>query len=400
MYLLEPEFRNEPLLLIPPQLCLTIHSFCLEHLETETWTSYYTISEIANYVCYVLLPMVLVLGMLGQLLNFVTLVRQIRLSLETYLLALCLESILLIVCAVILCLPHYIGYSRYLVLTQYYTLVCREAVWFAFVWTLVGVGLQQCVQSFKHAPFYICIISSFAISSALPLVWQYSLTSEDIQTDHLMTNRSNYSVTLIQNIQPVDNNTLSVVYFWYSSSISIFVPTFLTGILCTALTILMFKRGNISQSYNASCRSSATVIFHRSRVEERAKTKLVIQLLILMVLMMFPLGVLNFLCHALIGILEENTMVTVFSNIATVLFHMYLVLIQQLYFCYHKQYRTTLISMWDCCCWLLLLTIFWFIGIHVWLSNKSWHLLLNRLTFLQTFNYMYCLYYYRSERTN
>ena len=60
MYLLEPEFRNEPLLLIPPRLCLTVHSFCLDYLQTRMWTSYYTLSEIANYVCYVMLPMVLV----------------------------------------------------------------------------------------------------------------------------------------------------------------------------------------------------------------------------------------------------------------------------------------------------------------------------------------------------
>ena len=350
MYLLEPEFRNEPLLLIPPRLCLTVHSFCLDYLQTRMWTSYYTLSEIANYVCYVMLPMVLVLGMLSQLVNFVTLLRQIRLCLETYMLALSIESLLLIVCGVILCLPHYIGYFRLLVLVQYYTLVCREAVWYAFVWTLVGVGIQQCIQSFKHAPFYICIISSFAISSALPLVWQYSLTSEEIPTSH-MTNTSNNSVTLIENIQPVANNTLSVAYFWYSSSIAIFLPIFLMAVLCLALTVLMFKRGDISQTFNSSCRSSATLILHRNRVDERAKIRLVLQLLVLMVLMMSPLGVLNFLCHSLIGILQDNTTVTVFSNIATVLFHMYLVLSQQLYFCYHKQYRSTLISMWDCCCW-------------------------------------------------
>lgn len=350
MYLLEPEFRNEPLLLIPPRLCLTVHSFCLDHLQTRSWTSYYTLSEITNYVCYVMLPMVLVLGMLSQLVNFVTLLRQIRLCLETYMLALSIESLLLIVCGVILCLPHYIGYFRLLVLVQYYTLVCREAVWYAFVWTLVGVGIQQCIQSFKHAPFYICIISSFAISSALPLVWQYSLTSEEIPTSH-MTNISNNSVTLIENIQPVANNTLSVAYFWYSSSIAIFLPIFLMAVLCLALTVLMFKRGDISQTFNSSCRSSATLILHRNRVDERAKIRLVLQLLVLMVLMMSPLGVLNFLCHSLIGILQDNTTVTVFSNIATVLFHMYLVLSQQLYFCYHKQYRSTLISMWDCCCW-------------------------------------------------
>lgn len=349
MYLLEPEFRNEPLLLIPPRLCLTVHSFCLDHLQTRSWTSYYTLSEITNYVCYVMLPMVLVLGMLSQLVNFVTLLRQIRLCLETYMLALSIESLLLIVCGVILCLPHYIGYFRLLVLVQYYTLVCREAVWYAFVWTLVGVGIQQCIQSFKHAPFYICIISSFAISSALPLVWQYSLTSEEIPTSH-MTNISNNSVTLIENIQPVANNTLSVAYFWYSSSIAIFLPIFLMAALCLALTILMFKRGDISQTFNSSCRSSATLILHRNRVDERAKIRLVLQLLVLMVLMMSPLGVLNFLCHSLIGILQDSTTVTVFSNIATVLFHMYLVLSQQLYFCYHKQYRSTLISMWDCCC--------------------------------------------------
>lgn len=349
MYLLEPEFRNEPLLLIPPRLCLTVHSFCLDYLQTRMWTSYYTLSEIANYVCYVMLPMVLVLGMLSQLVNFVTLLRQIRLCLETYMLALSIESLLLIVCGVILCLPHYIGYFRLLVLVQYYTLVCREAVWYAFVWTLVGMGLQQCIQSFKHAPFYICIISSFAISSALPLVWQYSLTSEEIPTSH-MTNTSNNSVTLIENIQPVANNTLSVAYFWYSSSISIFLPIFLMAVLCLALTVLMFKRGDISQTFNSSCRSSATLILHRNCVDERAKIRLVLQLLVLMVLMMSPLGVLNFLCHSLIGILQDNTTVTVFSNMATVLFHMYLVLSQQLYFCYHKQYRSTLISMWDCCC--------------------------------------------------
>lgn len=348
MYLLEPEYRNEALLLIPPRLCLTVHSFCMEHLESEPWTTYYTVCEISNYVCYVLLPMVLVLGMLSQLLNFVTIIRQIRLSLETYLLALCVESILLVMCTIILCLPHYIGYLKDLVHIQYYTLVCREAVWYAFVWTLLGVGLQQCVQSFKHAPFYLCIISSLAISSALPFVWQYNLISEEIHTD--TTNTSNISVALVQNVQPVDNNTLSVVYFWYTSSISLFLPTFFTVILCIALVILMFKRGNISQTFNTSYRSSATLIFHQSRAEERAKTKLVLKLLILMVLMMFPLGVLNFLCHSLIGILQENTMVTVFSNIATVWFHMYLVLNQQLYFCCHKQYRHTLISMWECCC--------------------------------------------------
>ena len=397
-------FHNEPLVMLPPRICLTIHEACLNqtnntiHAYSDTVTLAWT--DIVNYVCYMLLPMVLFFGLLGQVINIIILTKQVRMSLDTYLLSISVISILQVCGTVILCIPYYIGHFNDLVHVQYYTMIGRE--WFCHIglWLLISVSLERSVTFTLHRTYssgtavqawiIMGIVTMVGLISVLPRLWEYSITDINL-FNNTITNKYpsasvNYSATtgpslsansdhiviIIQRTTVADSTGFAVIYFWYLTSIFVILPLVLLMTACiplcfsadhelspsTSRTMPEPKYSNgmeydpvTSRYFSPQCSTNSALVLNRRAHEDIALTKLIILMIILYLVLTTPLVFLHLLASLVPNIVQLYTPLTItIQNLLTIIYHLYFVIHQQVYFCYNKQYRRKLLSMCCCCC--------------------------------------------------
>lgn len=352
-------FRNEPLILLPPRQCLSLHQFCpnitnvtaIQDVQNSSWM------EVTNYICYILLPVTLFFCILGQIVNIIILSRQIRLSLDTYLLVLSLMSLLQCAVAIVLCLPNYIGHSDLLVHIRYYCYICHE--WFRYtgIWVLVSATLERSVTlTVLHSHNYgtsnqACIITSIVtcvgLLSSLPWLWEYEISNFTTRTEDPTTNHT-VSV-IVHKSQHSYFPNYHYIYFWYIFSTFVILPMLL---MLISYVILSKNTKSLNlNDFNQKYHTNTAIILNRRQREDAALTKLVMNMVIFYLILTTPSVLSHLLSKLMPSIVNLNDVfVITILNVFTVLYFMYFVIHQQLYFCYNKQYRLTLLSICCCCC--------------------------------------------------
>ena len=353
MYMLSPAYRYEPLLMLPPRDCLSVRPECFTNVTNRAALSH-TWMEITNYICYVLLPMVLFWSLVGQIVNIVILCHQIRLSLDNFLLGFCVSSLCYTMITVVMILPHYAGQSQTLTLVRYYALMPLRWTSYTGTWILISAGIERALTftvpqrsnsgTSRQTWIIISMVAFIGCISALPVMWEYKLV--ETNTNQGATDSRNSTEYILQRYQSSENFGFHLVYFWYISSLFVYLPYFLIFVTCISLKV---NSKRTWQNFRTIYKTRKAIIFNRKVADEIATSKLVQIVLLMYVATSAPLTVFRFLSSPIIALLDYNsTSVVMVENILAIWYHLFYVVQQQLYFCYNKQYRLTLLSI--CCC--------------------------------------------------
>lgn len=323
--MLRTDYIKEPLLLLPPRQCISIQCLNITSIYTTDWT------EVTNYICYIILPVTLVLSLLAQFINIIVLTKQIRFSLDTYFLVLSVTILLHACTSIVILLPHY--FDCILIKVTYYSILLHEWTQYIIIWIILSVALERTLtvtlyQTYNQvSPKQSWIISMLVIGvgciSTIPRCWQYDITVPS----NLIIQRTG------------DHEEYNLVYFWYITCLFTGLPVIL--MLLTSIGLCS------STSHNHTVKYRAALILSRRLKEEIHLTKLIIRLMFLYMLLMLPLILLN--CMYFLQVFDiDNPVSITLSNIFSLWYNIFFIVQQQLYFCYNKQYRLSFISL--CCC--------------------------------------------------
>ena len=346
-------YRDELLILLPPKECLTPHQFCYNNQDNETTTMEHWM-EVSNYVCYVALPVILLFGVMGNIVNIVVLGKQFRTSMDTYLLGLSVSSVLLILSTIVFNIQHYVGYYDFFVWAQKYSLICRDWFWFATIWLLILMSLERSITVTSRKSQSLCTPTQAAVVvvlvyligfiSALPRYWEYDV----IGTGSVSHSRT---FPLLQKSQQALIQEYKAIYYWYITSITIFLPTpllfFMLFPLCYGTRQTVISRNYLFIKHSAS----TALVLNRRLKEEIALTKLAIVMVVLYLILVGPFLFYDLLAYFAPDLTRAGSPFYVaLQNIFTIAFHSYYMWHQQVYFCCNKQYRLQFLSSCCCCC--------------------------------------------------
>ena len=346
-------YRDELLILLPPKECLTPHQFCYNNQDNETTTMEHWM-EVSNYVCYVALPVILLFGVMGNIVNIVVLGKQFRTSMDTYLLGLSVSSVLLILSTIVFNIQHYVGYYDFFVSAQKYSLICRDWFWFATIWLLILMSLERSITVTSRKSQSLCTPTQAAVVvvlvyligfiSALPRYWEYDV----IGTGSVSHSRT---FPLLQKSQQALIQEYKAIYYWYITSITIFLPTpllfFMLFPLCYGTRQTVISRNYLFIKHSAS----TALVLNRRLKEEIALTKLAIVMVVLYLILVGPFLFYDLLAYFAPDLTRAGSPFYVaLQNIFTIAFHSYYMWHQQVYFCCNKQYRLQFLSSCCCCC--------------------------------------------------
>lgn len=350
---LKINFKNDPLLLLPPKICLTAHYSCQKQNVTTDDPIHWM--EVTNYVCYVTLPVVLFFSIVGQVINIVMFIKQIRLSMDTYLLGLSIASLFLVFSTIAISLQYYVGYYEVLVLVQSYAILCRDCFWYTSLWLLVLMSLErslsvsitnnsQSLCTSAQALIVVVLVFCIGFVSALPRFWEY-------QVERLYDSKANTTALVLQKSMVANIPEYNSIYYWYGKIITIFLPYPLMLFICTALCCSTRAEAIEQREIPDKHVTSTAMIINRRELEETDLTKLVIFLIIAYIILCGPFNILELLSSPMVNLLnQDDLLIVTLQNIFTICFYIYYLIHQQLYFCYNKQFRLTLLSMCCCCC--------------------------------------------------
>ena len=347
------KYREELLTLLPPTECVTPHVMCYgaprnTSQEFEDWMT------VSNYICYVAFPIILCFGLLGNIFNIVILLKQFRTSMDTYLLGLSISSALFVISTFTYNLQHYVGYHDYLVWAQKYSIICRDWFWFATIWLLILMSLERSITVTSHKSQSLCsptqaavvVILVFVIGlvSSIPRYWEY-----DIIQEGSLAYEKTFTVLKKSDNKSIQN--YKAIYYWYITSITIFLPTpllfFMLFPLCYGTRQTVISRNYLFIKHSAS----TALILNRRLKEEIALTKLAIVMVVLYLLLVVPFLFFDLLSHFTPRLTQTGTPYFVsLYNIFTICFHSFYMWHQQIFFCCNKQYRLQFLSTCCSCC--------------------------------------------------
>ncbi|XP_069140767.1 uncharacterized protein [Argopecten irradians] len=349
-------FHNEPLLLLPPRQCLTVHTVCFNMTLNSTLTGSDPTqallwTDVVSYICYLLLPMVIFFCVLGQLVNIVILSSQVRLSLDTYLLGMSIAALLHVFTTTVLCAPYYLAYSEWLVHVQYYSLISREWFTHIYLWLLVSLSIERSVTFSIHKTFIpgtssqtwiiTGVVTCVGLVSVLPRLWEYTILA--------LQHNSTSHVTIIYRTPVAEGAGFSIIYFWYLSSMFVILPVFLMVAAC--IILCQSAETDLSKTFDRKHSSHSVMASNRQIIEDKALTKLVIIIIVVNLVFTSPFIFFHIFAGVAPGIIQLDSAITItLQNIFTILYYINFILHQQLYFCFNKQYRITLLSICCCCC--------------------------------------------------
>ncbi|GFO13587.1 peptide receptor gpcr [Plakobranchus ocellatus] len=339
-----------PFIVPPLRECLTIQSPCSMSLAPRNTTAYW--HEVSDYFCFLALPVILSLAFLMQLMSVVVLARQVRQSLDTYLMGLNLATMLLLICTTLLALQHYTGPHPYLVYAQPYAASCRDWFWYSAIWLLVMMSFERVLTvsatratvlcSAAQAAVVVVMVFAVGLVSALPRFWEY-------QAVWLLDRSTNSSALIAEKTASTATEEYNIMYFWYVKSVTLFVP-FLMMVSMSITMGCRSRRSVLTKRYMAVKHSNGANLSRKIK-EESALSSLLIVLMSLYMVCSAPAGVLDLTAHLIPQWLDpaSRTYASLY-NIFTVWFFFQFDMHLIVYFCFNKQFRITLLSLFCCCC--------------------------------------------------
>lgn len=345
------KYRDKLLILLPPRDCLTPHQLCYGKNTTEGMEHW---MEVSNYICYIALPVILAVCFLGNIVNIVVLSKQFRTSMDTYLLGLSIATILFVVSTIVYNMQHYIGYRDYFVWVQKYAVISRDWFWFATIWLLILMSLERSITvtsrkaqslcSPTQAAVVVILVYLIGFISALPRYWEYEVIQQGSLHHELI-------YISLKKSTDVNIQEYKAIYYWYITSITVFLPTpllfFMLFPLCYGTRQTVISRNYLFIKHSAS----TALILNRRLKEEIALTKLAIVMVVLYLILVAPFLFFDLFSHFAPNLTQTGTPYFVaLYNIFTISFHSYYMWHQQIFFCCNKQYRLQCVSSCCCCC--------------------------------------------------
>ncbi|KAI8774523.1 FMRFamide receptor [Biomphalaria glabrata] len=339
-----------PFLVPPLRECLTVKSPCAMGLVSHNMTVYW--HEISDYFCFLTLPVLLIFAIITQIISVIVLSRQVRQSLDTYLMGLNIATMLLLLSTALLSLQHYVGPHDLLVYAQPYTASCRDWFWYSAIWLLVMMSFERmltvsasrantlCTSS--QAAVVVTMVFAVGLVSALPRFWEY----EAVEVLDPQTNATSLIAEKTMSTTTEEYNTM---YFWYVKGVTLFAPFGMMILMCLVLACRT-RRAVLTKRYTAIKHTNGLTV-NRKMKEEVSMSKLLIVLMCLYMLCSSPASILDLLAQACPALIDpaSRTFSSLY-NIFTVIYFFQFALHLMIYFTFNKPFRLTMLAIFCCCC--------------------------------------------------
>ncbi|KAH9494940.1 hypothetical protein Btru_020843 [Bulinus truncatus] len=339
-----------PFLVPPLRECLTVRAPCVMGLASKNTTVYW--QEIADYFCFLTLPVFLIFAIITEIMSVIILSRQLRQSLDTYLLGMSISTLLLLVCTIFLSLQHYVGPHYLLVYSHPYTASCRDWFWYSAVWLLVMMSFERVLTvsasrantlcSSTQAAVVVTMVFAVGLVSSLPRFWEYEAVE-------VLDPATNITSLIAEKTMSTATDEYNTMYFWYVKGVTLFVPFSMMILMCIVLSCR--TRTSVLTKRYMSVKHTSGLTIHRKMKEEVSMSKLLILLMCLYMLCSSPVAILDLLAHVLPTQLDPTS--RTFSslyNIFTVVFFFQFAIHFILYFSFNKHFRLTMLAIFCCCC--------------------------------------------------
>ncbi|XP_059163371.1 rhodopsin-like [Physella acuta] len=339
-----------PFLVPPLRECLTTQAPCVMGLAPKNTTAYW--NEISDYFCFLALPVIVTFAFVTELMSIIVLARQVRQSLDTYLLGLSLATVLLLTCTVMLSLQHYVGPHAVLVYSQPYTASCRDWFWYSAIWLLVMMSFERVLTvsasrastlcSPNQAAVVVVMVFAVGLVSSLPRFWEY-------QAQEVLDPVSNTTNLIAEKTLSTTTEEYNLMYFWYVKGVTLFVPFFMMLLMCGSMACRA-RRSVLTKRYLAIKHTSGLTLNRKIR-EEVCLSRLLILLMVLYMVCSAPAAILDLVAHTAPEMMDpaSRTFASLY-NLFTVVFFFQFALHLIIYFCFNKQFRITMLALFCCCC--------------------------------------------------
>ncbi|XP_012942271.1 FMRFamide receptor-like [Aplysia californica] len=339
-----------PFLVPPLRDCLTATPPCTMGLGPKNETAYW--NEISDYFCFLALPVIVSFAFLTEVMSVLVLARQVRQSLDTYLLGLSLATLLLLTCSALLAAQHYAGPHWILVHAQPYAASCRDWFWYSGIWLLVMMSFERVLTvsasrastlcSSAQAAVVVVMVFAVGLVSSLPRFWEYqAVTAVDPAT--------NLTKLVAEKTVSTATEEYNIMYFWYVKAVTLFVP-FLMMLLMSVALACRTRRSVLTKRYMCIKHTSGLTL-NRKIKEEASLSHLLILLMSLYMFCSVPGGTIELVAHLAPAWVDPSSRFYVsFYNLFTVVFFFQFALHLIIYFCFNKQFRITLLALFCCCC--------------------------------------------------
>ncbi|KAK2163676.1 hypothetical protein LSH36_75g05000 [Paralvinella palmiformis] len=196
----------------------------VNHLTVEQRQAWMYTSQGILYYAF---PIEIVCGIVGGLLSLATLGRQKKSSNDSYLIGFTMAAVLLLACGGTLKLQDYTPHSNDYQRLYGYVKSANDWLWYSALWILVVMTLERGLTLIQNrnrtfcsavqASVVVAMVFSVCLISALPEFWEY----EAIETFDYVSNRT----LVMSHVSPTaDSPEYRILYFWYSITITVFLP--------------------------------------------------------------------------------------------------------------------------------------------------------------------------------
>ncbi|XP_074658962.1 uncharacterized protein LOC141911805 [Tubulanus polymorphus] len=336
--------------------CLACGNKSIPLNDVSTWM------EMVHLILYWAHPSIIGFGIVTGVVNIVTLARQVQTSVDTYLTGLAVSSTLLQLCGAFLWLPLYIGhYTIYQQLHGYFVSI-NDWFWYTSLWLILVMSLERVLSLTQNqtrslcSPIQACVstvmVYCVCLASSLPRFWEYEVVE-------YVDAKTNVTVYVSQRSDVASTPEYTIMYFWYLTSITVFLPI----PVMIVLTCLLSK---VTQSLVSSTKRRQTPRInndHENRqpltgpafsvnpAEETNMTRLYISFIGCYIVFTSPRTFLDLLPNLTVGIVDtDSSFYHTLHDLFQVLFYLNFSIQFLLFLSYYKHFRRTLKSMCCCCC--------------------------------------------------
>lgn len=314
----------------------------------QLWT------EISHDILFIAFPIVIGSGMFLGLLNLIVIIRQIKVSNDGYLLGLVTASVMLLASGGIIQMQDYVGYSHVYQYMYGYIRSIHDWFWYTALWILLVMALERSMTVTQNRTKSMCstgqavvvtlLIYGVCLVSALPQFWEH----EVIETFDYGTNQS-YAITQLS--AAAHSPEYQIMYYWYTVSITVFLPY----PILIVLVIFLAKGMKHSQHSRRrlSIKHGSGNILNRKVTEEINVTRLFVVLILLYILLTGPLTILRLLDRLVPKhILHKNDdLYDGLTDIFQFMFYFYFAIEFFIFLSYSDRFRNSLCRT---CCWCCL----------------------------------------------
>ena len=302
-------------------------------------------------VLYIAFPVMILWGVLTGLLNLVVLIRQVRVSNDSYLIGLVVASVMLLFCGGILKVTDYLGHMNIYHYVYGYVKSLNDWLWFTSIWLLIVMSVERSMvltQTRNRQTCSLCQASVICVMvfcvcfiSALPQFWEF----EVLETFDYGTNQT-WVMSQLSAI--AETAEYKLLYFWYMISITIFLPYPLLILMMGILSKGMHQSNDSRQ--RLSIKHASGNLLSRKVSEEMHLTRLYIALILLYILFTGPLTFLRLIDRVAPHWTSDSVLYWGLHSVFEFAFYFYYSIQFLLFISYSDKFRHSFLKTCCCCC--------------------------------------------------